>query len=85
MKPNRSLRAFRRLLFARALLVVLLYLLQPGPLLIADEQDNLAKCSALDKQVIELYEAGRFNEAIPIAQEALELSEKTLGPDHPSL
>ena len=49
----------------------------------ADEQDDLAKLSSLNKQVTELYQAGKFNEAIPIAQEFLELSEKALGPDHP--
>ncbi len=83
MKPNRSLGAFRRRLFARSFLAVLLYLLQAGPLLIAYEQDEDAKRSSLNQQVIELYQAGKFNEAIPIAQEAVELSEKALGPDHP--
>src|SRR5439155_693649 len=37
----------------------------------------------LDKEVTEVYQAGKFNEAIPIAQGAMELSEKALGPDHP--
>ena len=83
LKPNRSLRAFRTRLFARALLAVLLYLLQPGVLLLADEQDDLAKLSSLYKQATELYQAGKFNEAIPIAQKSLEFSEKALGPDHP--
>ena len=84
MKPKRLLRAFRRRLFARPLLAVLLYLLQPGPLLVADEQDDRAKLSSLDKQVAELYQARKFNEAIPIAQEFLELCEKALGPDDPA-
>ena len=57
--------------------------LQPSALLIADEQDDLAKISSLKKQVSELYQAGKLSEAIPIAQESLELSEKALGPDHP--
>ena len=47
------------------------------------EQDDLVKLAFLKKQVSELYQAGKFNEAIPIAQEAVELSEKALGPDHP--
>jgi tetratricopeptide (TPR) repeat protein len=83
LKPSRFLCAFRTRLFARALLAVLLYLLQPGVLLIADEQDDLAKLSSLNELVDELYQAGKFHEALPIAQEFLELSEKTLGPDHP--
>ena len=82
MKPNKPLRAFDRWLFARPLLAALLFLLQPGPLLIATEQDDLAKASSLNKQVNKLYQAGKFNDAIPIAQEFLELSEKALGPDH---
>ena len=48
-----------------------------------DQGNDLAKLSSLNKQVTELYQAGKFNEAIPIAQESLELSEKALGPDHP--
>jgi tetratricopeptide (TPR) repeat protein len=83
LKPNRLSRAFRRRLFAGALLAVLLYLLPPGVLLIAEEQNDLAKLSSLNKKLVELYQAGKFNEAIPIAQEALELSKKALGPDHP--
>jgi tetratricopeptide (TPR) repeat protein/CHAT domain-containing protein len=83
LKPNRSLCAFRRRLFARSLLAILLYLLQPGPLLIADEHDDLAKLSSLNKQATELYQAGKFGEAIPIAQELLQLCEKAVGPDHP--
>jgi hypothetical protein len=50
----------------------------------ADEQDDRAKLSSLNKQVTELYQAGKFNEAVPIAQEAVELSEKALGLDHPN-
>ena len=84
MNPGRSMRAFRTRLFARSLLAVLLYLLQQGPLLIADEQDAQAKVSSLNKQAIELYQAGKFNEAIPNAQQFLELMEKSLGPDHPA-
>ena len=83
MKTNRSLRAFWRRLFARSFLAVLLYLLQPGVLLVADEQDDRAKLSSLHDKVIELSQAGKFKEAIPIAQEFLELTEKTLGPDQP--
>ena len=83
MKPSRSLRAFRKRLFALSFLALLLYLLQPGVLLMADEQADLAKLSSLNKQVSELYETGKFNEAISTAQESLELSEKALGPNHP--
>jgi tetratricopeptide (TPR) repeat protein len=85
LRPNRSLRGFRRRLFARSFLAVLLLcLLQPGVPLMADEQDDRAKVSSLNKQAIELYQAGKFNEAIPIAQQFLQLMERALGPDHPA-
>jgi hypothetical protein len=67
-------------LFARSLLTVLLYLLQPGVLLIAGEQDDLAKLLSLNKQFIELYQAGKFKEAIPIAQELLEFPRRRSAP-----
>jgi CHAT domain-containing protein/Tfp pilus assembly protein PilF len=50
----------------------------------ADKQDDLGKLSSLKEQVTELYQAGKFQEANPIAQKFLELSEKALGPDHPA-
>jgi hypothetical protein len=83
LKPSKSLRAFRRPLFAVSFVTVLLCLFPLGALLSADEEADSAKISFLNKEVAELYQAGKFNEAIPIAQEALELSEKALGPDHP--
>jgi tetratricopeptide (TPR) repeat protein len=38
--------------------------------------------AALDKRVAELRQAGKFSEAIPLAQRALANREKALGPDH---
>jgi tetratricopeptide (TPR) repeat protein len=49
---------------------------------------SLARSSAADeliKRVIELYQAGRYAEAIPLAQQALAIREKALGPDHPDV
>jgi len=83
LKSNKLLRAFGRQLFACSFLVVVLYLLQPSVLLRADE-DNSAKLSSLNKQAIELFQIGKFNEAIPIAQEFLELVEKAVGPEQPA-
>src|SRR6266508_755353 len=56
---------------------------QPVGGVMAEKQDVLAKLSSLNKQITEMYEAGRFNQAIPMAWEFFELSEKSLGPDHP--
>jgi tetratricopeptide (TPR) repeat protein len=46
------------------------------------QQDEAA---ALDKRVAHLYQAGKFSEAVPLAQQLLAIREKALGPDHPSL
>jgi tetratricopeptide (TPR) repeat protein/CHAT domain-containing protein len=42
-----------------------------------------AMLSSLSKEVHELYQGGKFAEGIPVAQEWLELSEKTLGANDP--
>ncbi len=42
-----------------------------------------AKLTSLAEKVGELYQSGKFAEAIPLAQESLALAEKTLGPNHP--
>jgi uncharacterized membrane protein YccF (DUF307 family) len=38
---------------------------------------------ALNQQIIQLYNQGRYSEAIPLAQRALAIREKALRPDHP--
>ena len=48
----------------------------------ATEQD-LAQATQLNQQVDELYQAGRYAEAIPLAEQALTIRETALGPDHP--
>jgi tetratricopeptide (TPR) repeat protein len=83
LKASSLLPVFRGRLLARSFLAVLIYLFQPDVLLVADQKDDLAKLSLLNKQFTELYQAGKFREAIPIAQELLEFCEKALGSDHP--
>ena len=56
MKPSGSWRAFRSRLFASSFLAALLSLLQLVPPLIADEQDDQAKLSSLNKQFTELLD-----------------------------
>jgi hypothetical protein len=46
------------------------------------QQDDAA---ALDKRVAELRRVGKYSEAIPLAQRALAIWEKALGPDHPDV
>ena len=83
LKPSRFLPGFRTWLSARLLLVFLVYLLEPGSLLIADDYEDLAKLASLNNQVKKLTDAGKFHEAIPIAQESLEIWEKAAGPNDP--
>jgi CHAT domain-containing protein len=44
----------------------------------------LNEAKALNKKVAELYRAGKFGEALPLAQRSVELEEKALGPEHPT-
>src|SRR6516164_6797422 len=46
---------------------------------------GLAEAAALNQQFIQLYSQGRYSEATPLAQRALEIQEKALGPHHPTV
>jgi CHAT domain-containing protein/tetratricopeptide (TPR) repeat protein len=46
------------------------------------QQDEAA---SLIKRAEELYRVGKFSDAIPLAQRAVAIYEKTLGPDHPNV
>lgn len=46
---------------------------------------SLEEASRLNNQVVELYEQGRYREAIPLAQRALAIREKALEKDHPDV
>jgi CHAT domain-containing protein/tetratricopeptide (TPR) repeat protein len=63
-----------------ALLAILLF----GNVLISAAQQG-DEATALNKKVVELYNAGRYSEAIPIAQQVLAIREKTLGAIHPDV
>jgi tetratricopeptide (TPR) repeat protein len=41
------------------------------------------EASKLDRRIQELYRAGKYSDAIPLATQSLHLREKALGPDHP--
>jgi tetratricopeptide (TPR) repeat protein/CHAT domain-containing protein len=51
----------------------------------AEDANALERANALNQQVIELYRAGRYGEAIPLATEALRIRETALGPEHPDV
>jgi tetratricopeptide (TPR) repeat protein len=55
------------------------------PMLAQDREAQLAEALRLNQQVIQLYQAGRYSEAIPLAERALAIREKALGPEHPDV
>jgi hypothetical protein len=55
-------------------------------LLISHAQDvDLEHAVQLNGQVLNLRQQGKYTEAVPIAKEALDIREKSLGPDHPDV
>ncbi|MBM4284619.1 MAG: tetratricopeptide repeat protein [Deltaproteobacteria bacterium] len=44
------------------------------------EIDDLVE---IDKKIIQLYDAGRYQEALPLCHQSLQMKEKALGADHP--
>jgi tetratricopeptide (TPR) repeat protein len=68
--------------FLRAGFVILFFSFVPCiSLLAAVSSEDQSKIASLNKKVGQLYQAGKFAEAIPIAQKSLQLSEKTRGKD----
>jgi tetratricopeptide (TPR) repeat protein len=51
---------------------------------LADEAAEASKTDSLSRQVVELCQAGKYQEAISIARQLLEISEKINGPEHPN-
>src|SRR5882672_4833709 len=45
---------------------------------------DVQQVGKLSEQIQTLYKEGKYDEAIPIAKQALEIREKALGPEHPS-
>jgi len=44
---------------------------------------HLSEADKLDRRAEELFKAGKYSEAIPLATQSLDLREKALGPEHP--
>jgi CHAT domain-containing protein/Tfp pilus assembly protein PilF len=49
----------------------------------AAQEGSLLEAEALNQQVLQLHQQGRFTDAIPLTQRVLAITEKVLGPDHP--
>ncbi|MEL7036262.1 MAG: tetratricopeptide repeat-containing protein, partial [Cyanobacteria bacterium J06592_8] len=52
---------------------------------IVQQSDELEEANRLEQQVIQLYQQGKYNEAITIAERVLEMIKKLLGPEHPDV
>ena len=73
----------RRLHKWRLAAVILLALSVPSPA--GPQEGDLAEAQRLSGQVLEYFATGRHQEAIPLAQRALAIREKALGPEHPDI
>ncbi|MEA5535844.1 CHAT domain-containing protein [Crocosphaera sp. XPORK-15E] len=49
----------------------------------SQDKEALAEAERLIQQAIELYQQGKYNEAIPLAEKALAIRKKVLGDNHP--
>jgi tetratricopeptide (TPR) repeat protein len=62
-------------------IVVFATMLFGDPAIVSAQQTDLM--NKLNKKLTELYNAKRYADAIPIAQQLLAIREKTVGPEHP--
>ena len=46
---------------------------------------ELAALEKINQQIIQLYQQGKYSEAIPIAEKLLEMSKRLLGNEHPEV
>lgn len=51
----------------------------------AQQSADLEEAKRLNEQVLQLYKEGKYTQAIPLAERALEIREKVLGKEHPSV
>ncbi len=49
------------------------------------EELSLAEASQLHQQAIKLFQQGKYSEAIPLAERALEIRQEILGEEHPDV
>ena len=67
---------------ALAVLLILHCALWVTPSLAAEAKDA-SEVHSLNRQVVDLYQEGKYQEAIPIARQLLEIRDRVNGPDHP--
>ena len=52
---------------------------------VSAQSEDLAEALRLNAQVELLYRAGRYDEAVPLAERVLKIREKALGAEHPDV
>jgi tetratricopeptide (TPR) repeat protein len=72
-----------RLKCARALLMAGAFALLSATNAFAEQESGSSEAEKLHAEVDRLYSEGRFDEAIPLAERALSIQERSLGPDDP--
>ncbi len=50
---------------------------------VSGQEGSIQEVTKLNQETVQLYGQGRYGEAIPLAQRALGIREKALGPEHP--
>jgi CHAT domain-containing protein/Tfp pilus assembly protein PilF len=58
---------------------------QVTPPALTTQSDELAEAKQLNEQVIQLYNQGKYSEAIPLAERLLSIRRKVLGNEHPDV
>lgn len=64
------------------ILIVAVFVVAGGNVVLAQGTEDV---SALNSQVVELFKAGKYPEAIKIAKRLLDITDKKFGPDHPNV
>ncbi|MEM8719517.1 MAG: tetratricopeptide repeat protein [Cyanobacteria bacterium P01_G01_bin.39] len=50
-----------------------------------EQEQQLAEVKKIDQEIVDLFNQGKFYQAIPLAQKALEIRKKILGAEHPDV
>ena len=69
----------------RAILFALAFSLLFSASSLAHAQGAGVEWDALNREVMELYRAGAYDRAVAVAQKALQVAERNVGPDHPDV
>ena len=68
--------------FSKHRSLLLLVLIPTLALFVPTARAQETQWEALNKQLAELYKNGRYQQALPVAQESLKVAESTFGPNH---